>query len=615
MKRIIGTAFVLFTILLITPAYAESDLQIMEKENTDLQWEYFREGGTPQGLITNNNPYITYYISVDAGSDGSYLLKMFLNGKEVPASYNPATNKLTYQAGTLEGDNRVKVELHSNGKVQEWSWSFSVDATPVRPMAGADMELLQHIQQEAVTTINDYREELDIPLFTSNDKLQEIAQAHSNYLVDHSRDGHLERNPESEWFTGYQMGDRAKYFNYSGFIGEGIAFQEADAEGAVSRLFDAPYHRMSLIDPRFQQVGTGYNSSGDFVANYGGSGVIQSPETIVYPYNDQKNVKLSWYAFEVPNPLRFYDKDATWTGYPISFGYFGSPQDELEVREAGLKDENGETVEVYEVLPSMEEAGNKTHAFLIPKEPLTPGMTYEATVDASVRYSASETTDVSRTWSFTTASSLEIDSVYFEEQNGNTFLKEEWASGVDPEAEIVLEKDGEEYIRKEGSSQTTSASLEPGDYQMTVSSPLFDEEKVYNLAIQNDQKRTYQYASSWNVTEFSPQQAEMTRESVWNSYGDWEPAEKVASANKEWTVAFNQSMKDVESLNRLIYVIDSEGKEVPVTAEWKGEERKEALISPKESYEAGGYLLVIEPMEGAENNRMKDGVRMAFTVE
>lgn len=615
MKRIIGALFILWMVILITPAYAEGDVEVMEKEGTDLQWEYFREGGSPQGLVTNTNPYITYYISVDAGSDSSFLLKMFLNGEEVPASYNPATNKLTYQAGELEGDNRVKVELHSDGKVQEWSWSFSVDDTPVRPMAGADTELLKTVQEEAITSINGYRENLGLPLFTSNEKLKEIAQAHSNYLLDQSEDGHLERNPESDWFTGYQMGDRAKYFNYSGFIGEGIAFQEANAKGAIDRLFDAPYHRMSLIDPRFQQVGTGYNDSGDFVANYGGSGVIQTPETVVYPYEGQDNVKLSWYAFEAPNPLRFYDKDATWTGYPITFGYFGSPQDELEVREAGLKKENGESVEVYDVLPSMEEEGKKTHAFLIPKEPLSPGTTYEATVDASVRYSATEASDVSRTWSFTTASELTVDSVYFEKQNDNTFLKEEWESGVDPEAEIVLEKDGKEFIRKEGSNQTTSAPLEAGDYELTVTSPLYDEEKVYNLTIRYSDDGTYEYASPWEVTEFTPQEAEITRESVWSSYGDWDSVEKMASANKEWTISFNQSMKEVGSIDRFVYVIDADGEEVPVTASWKDDSRKEVLVSPDGSYESGKYMLIIEPMEGMENRRMKDGVRMAFSVE
>ncbi|SDJ49767.1 CAP domain-containing protein [Salimicrobium halophilum] len=615
MKRTIMALFILWTFFLITPVSAEDNLQVMEKDDTGLQWEYYREGGTPQGLITKTNPYITYYISVNANSGESFLLKMFLNGEEVEASYNPATDKLTYQAGELTGDNHVRVELHSGGKVEEWSWSFSIDESPVRPLEGADTEKLNRIQSEAVTTINSYRDDLSLPLLSSNDKLQQIAQGHSNYLEEHSEDGHTQRNPESDWFTGYQVGDRAKYFNYSGFIGEGIAFQEENSKDAIHRLFDAPYHRMSLIDPRFSQIGTGYNESGDFVANYGGSGVIQSPETVVYPSDNQQDVKLSWYAFEVPNPLRFYNKDAVWTGYPISFGYFGSPQDELQVAQATLKNEKGERVPVYDVLPSMEEEGNKTHAFLIPKEPLTPGMTYEVDVDASVSYSETESVDVSRSWSFTTASSLSIRSVHFEEQNGTTFLKEEWDSGVDPDAEIVLTKDGEEFMRKEAGSQTTSSKLETGNYQMTVTSPLFEETKVYDLTIRNDQDLSYQYDSPWVVTEFSPQEKEVEREALWSNFSDWSSAEKVASANKEWTIAFNQSMKEVDNINRYIYVIDESGQEIDVSVGWKGESQKEAVVSPTSDYEDGDYLLIIEPMEAATNQMMEDGLRMAFTVE
>ena len=464
------------------------------------------------------------------------------------------------------------------------------------------------IQDAALEMANDYRKQMELTPFQPNDLLQQMAQNHANYLLSFPDDGHYERNTDSKGFTGYSVRHRADHVGYTGLVGEGITYQEQDGEVSIHHLFDAPYHRLSLIDPRFSSIGIGYNDSGDFVANYGGDGIVEDPRPVVYPVPDQQNVKVSWFANEQPNPLRFFDKNREWTGYPITYRYFGSPQDQLVVEQAKLMNESGEEVDTYTITPSMEDHGNK-HVFLIPKDKLIPGETYTVDIKARAERADSTKEDVSKMWDFTTAKQVELDDVYLQTQKQTTFLKMEWASGGDPDAVISLTRDGTTYIEKQDNNQYTYKPIEPGTYTLNIESPWFDETKKYEVAIKENQ------LESMAVDTF--QEIELEKASiqpVWGSYPEFSSIKEVEK-DKVWKITFNEQMEDKAFKDGGIYVINESGEKIPVEIKQGSQTTAYHVQPPEGGYETGLHQLIIEPMKSLEGTSMKEGVRMSFSVK
>ncbi|MBA2176439.1 CAP domain-containing protein [Halobacillus locisalis] len=464
------------------------------------------------------------------------------------------------------------------------------------------------IQNAAFDMANEYRKQMELPLFQSNDLLQKMAQNHADYLLQFPDDGHYERNTDSEGFTGYSVRHRADHVGYTGLVGEGITYQEQDGEVSIHHLFDAPYHRLSLIDPRFSSIGIGYNDSGDFVANYGGDGIVENPRPVVYPVPNQQNVKVSWFANEQPNPLRFFDKNREWTGYPITYRYFGSPQDQLVVEQAKLMNESGEQVDTYNVTPSMEDHGNK-HVFLIPKNKLIPGQTYTVDIKARAEHADSTKEDVSKKWEFTTAKQVELDDVYLQTQKQTTFLKMEWASGGDPDAVISLKRNGNTHIEKQDNNQYTYKPIEPGTYTLNIDSPWFNETKKYEVSIKENQFELLE-VDAFQAIELE----KASTQPVWGSYPEFSSIKEV-DKDKVWEITFNEQMEDKALEDGGIYVINDSGEQVLVEIKQGSQATDYHVHPPEGGYETGLHQLIIEPMKSLAGTSMKEGVRMSFSVK
>lgn len=92
--------------------------------------------------------------------------------------------------------------------------------------------------------------------------------------------------------------------NFDGGAGEGITYGKKTGGLGIDDLMDAPYHRLSIIDPRNYLAGTGYNDRGDIVVNYGSS---RSEETrskvVLYPFNCAE----TWYRLFLRQLHFFFD--------------------------------------------------------------------------------------------------------------------------------------------------------------------------------------------------------------------------------------------------------------------------------------------------------------------
>jgi hypothetical protein len=115
----------------------------------------------------------------------------------------------------------------------------------------------------------------------------------------------------------------------------------------------------------------------------------------IYPADGQQNVPIAFRGNETPDPLRLHNAKVP-VGYVISLYYFSSEDVTLEGVTASLEAE-GQPVEFW-----LNWAKNddflKAGVFVIPREPLKPGTTYQVAITART----SSGIDVSRKWSFRT---------------------------------------------------------------------------------------------------------------------------------------------------------------------------------------------------------------------
>lgn len=503
----VKTNFLTLVLLFISftycaPAFGEEipdhTQAILSHAPTDaFSWEYEYQG-TPNGLVGNPSPQISYYLKIT--SDVEYSVRMLLDGKVVNATYDEEANNLTYQTHGLVGTHEVEVQVDVYSQTKKiTAWNFTIDASPILPFVGKNQLLLSTIQQEALTRMNEYRDALGIPRLTSSSLLQTAAQAHSNYLATNNVTGHGEI-ANKPGFTGINAKNRASYFGFSGGIGEGITYGHPTGALGMDSLLDAPYHRLSIIDPHNDFIGTGFNNVADLVVNYGNTRTSENKATVVmYPYNRQPDAKISWFAAENPNPLRFWGLDKVYVGYPISYTYYSSQSaDQLIVKNASLKNQQQQAVPFYDVTPAREDSSNR-HVFLIPKSPLQPGQTYTANVEAVSKAKDGSTTDVSRTWTFKTADSLAIHDIYFTKYNGFNFLSIDYDSGEDPNTVVTITQNDQLYMKIQNGQTWTYKKLTAGAYDLTIESPLFNETKKIAIELTQNKNPRFIEDGDWNV--------------------------------------------------------------------------------------------------------------------
>lgn len=522
MQRIMKKIYASFLILLLSftcfslPSSASAEKQFFPVERAPSQtvvqenvfhqksvdaisWIYANQGA-PSELTASSSPLIAYQLEVIGEDD--YRVIMRLNGQEVNAQYDRSQKLVTFQTNNLSGSQHVSVALEYRGKVYELTtWGFTVDPSPVDPFKNQNLTLLSTIQDEAITQMNRYRTALGLPIFTQTNSLQKAAQAHSNYLVANGMGGHTQEDPSGIGYTGSGPTHRGHYFGFPGGVGEGIVYEKNTGFLGIDELIDAPYHRLSIINPKNTFAGIGYNQRGDLVVNYGTmSHTEQTTDVFLYPYDNQNDAKTSWYVAENPNPLRFWGLDRIHVGYPISYAFFPETSSEqLLVTSLSLKDHNNREVPFYDITPERDDHA-KRHVFLIPKDPLTPGETYSVNVTAFAKDQSNNTRDISKSWSFTTASEIDIQNIYFIKNQSNEFLQIAYNSGYDPNAIVRLKKNKEDYIRLEGNKQWSLKPIVTGDYTLTIESSLFNITKEIPVTITKNTQPRFDQDGDWLVS-------------------------------------------------------------------------------------------------------------------
>ncbi|HEX7101681.1 MAG TPA: CAP domain-containing protein [Nitrolancea sp.] len=267
--------------------------------------------------------------------------------------------------------------------------------TSVAPAAAATDDTAQ-----AFTLINTYRAWLGLPPMTRNPKLDASAQAHARYyqlnINDPSLNGmglHVEQ-PGNPGFTGADMQARVDAQGYDGWANENIGLS-GSMVASVEWFIGTIGHRLTLIDPRYTDIGLGMVNDGNAkieVIDVGAPNWSDTaqPDFIAWPPDGMAGVPLDFWG-EAPNPFAGASYP---TGYPITLKYFGPGSVSYD---STTLTTNGQTV------PSFAQTGSgwltRQTDMIAATDPLQPGTKYTVNVSGTANGAP-----FTRSWSFQTAS-------------------------------------------------------------------------------------------------------------------------------------------------------------------------------------------------------------------
>jgi uncharacterized protein YkwD len=242
---------------------------------------------------------------------------------------------------------------------------------------------------------------------TIDTTLTTASKNHTVYLVDNQATGHNE-TPGLPGFTGQTPFVRVPSVSASGEVtvaGDPLAFPTTLAP--VEGLFDAPYHRLLMLD-NFTSMGVASTTGASWEAfniDFGGSNsAVSESQLVAYPYPGQTNVAVQWFDSEEPDPFASQPQyESTFVGYPITVQ--GITSSKLSSVSIVLTDNGGNNVSC--LLNTADNDTNLTNAAMcIPFAPLKPSSTYNVHLTGVLTSLVGQAHPVDLTWSFTTGQAL-----------------------------------------------------------------------------------------------------------------------------------------------------------------------------------------------------------------
>lgn len=253
------------------------------------------------------------------------------------------------------------------------------EQAPVSCSAGYAPDDATSEQRRAIERTNELRNSIGLWSITEHPRINEAAQAHADYLVNESNEGHNQTNTASPYFTGERFWERMEAADYNGSAFSEVIAYIGDAERAVDELVATVYHREPFFSPHALELGyggaVGPRGAAD-VINFGrAQALCRTPTLVVYPPHGAVDVPTSWDGLENPTP------PAPSNGYP------SGPIISVHGSEALTIDEHHITLGDSELPHTHLTAENdpngsvgQEHYFLYTDAPLLPATTYNVLV-------------------------------------------------------------------------------------------------------------------------------------------------------------------------------------------------------------------------------------------
>lgn len=261
---------------------------------------------------------------------------------------------------------------------------------------------------QAFNRFNEVRQIAGLGLLRQQAQLDVAAQGHSDYIARNAAQGH-DQNPAMPGFTGADPWARAQAVGYTAEITEvqGITPHTSPAAAHIDGLMSTPYHRMGMLNYRWDEVGVGISPTSPVASSLSvfklGSNPGQgAPDRlfVIWPINGATAVRRVGDA-ETPNPIP--ENNGAPYGYTVSLQTHELRQ--LSVASFTLTDAAGNLVNTKLLHHTTDTTlsqlfGARYFAALIGRSPLQPNTTYTARFIGAV-----DGQPVAHTWSFATGAS------------------------------------------------------------------------------------------------------------------------------------------------------------------------------------------------------------------
>jgi hypothetical protein len=330
------------------------------------------------------------------GEDKITKVNATLDGKRIDAKYDSKSKRIRIETGSslAEGVHRVEMEIYINNWAKfrkEWSFNILPESLEVIPEP-------DEASRAVIEKANEIRKKVNLDPFILDARLCHSAKLHSEYMSANNEGDHVQYSNRPK-FVAETPAERMEQYGFSDSTWEILAPGIDEIEVGLQRLFDAPFHRISFLQPGKLMAGGGFVKGCLVVDGQATSEV----KTVVSPSEGQQNVPLLWKDREIPDPMRIHKTDGNPTGYPIVFVHYTPEIDRIEFQSAVVKDENGVEVPIFINSPKNDQ--HLTNAvFLFTKSPMEPGMTYQVAVRATDKKGK----DISKSWTFKTENEQKI---------------------------------------------------------------------------------------------------------------------------------------------------------------------------------------------------------------
>lgn len=243
--------------------------------------------------------------------------------------------------------------------------------------------------------LNDYRAMAELPPVDENANWSLGSQEHARYTVKNDVLAH-EQEKENKWYT--QAGDAAAQ---SANLMASHNAQTSDYQ-AIDSWMQAPFHALGILDPALAQVGFGSYREADGGLQMGATldvlrGLNQIPSGIKFPVrwpSDGTTVPIGHYWSEYPDPLTSCPGYQAPTGLPVILQLgpgeltpvvdnFDFKQGNQSLKSCVFSESSYTSPDSYEQELARAILAERDAVILVPRDPLTPGATYEISIVVS----------------------------------------------------------------------------------------------------------------------------------------------------------------------------------------------------------------------------------------
>jgi uncharacterized protein YkwD len=357
----------------------------------------------PKGTIGLARPEIGMYLKLTDGQLAPSSFSLYLNNRQVDASYNSSTMKFSYTPaqGLAPGTYSARIIIQYPGyQAVTQTWDFTVAQNPIEELP----TVFSDDQQSGLAAINDYRLIYGLPPLAMNAQLAAAAQKHADYLNTNGINGTTvslhDENASLPGYIGATLLDRAQFVGYTGSgVAEDVSLTYGTVVEAIDKLFDAPYHRIPFLDPDMKELGIA--QAGHYTVLEFGKSLSQEPQLVVSPAVNDAYVPTQFDGHETPDPLRIHSSAAYPVGYPIMAAVTGDNVQQVTLQSAKLTDANGRDVKLLANAPGADDHLDN-EVMLIPEKPLSHDASYTVEVKLQAAIKDGGTKTFERQWTFHT---------------------------------------------------------------------------------------------------------------------------------------------------------------------------------------------------------------------